>query len=249
MRHNLGKNMCWSGEASLSLAAVSFITVGYVVKKGENFLLWIPLLYAALMELLQAYTYLYIDRCSLPQNQLATYLGYLHISFQPVFINMAYLYFIPADVRKKTAFFAMTVCFVFIILALIRIYPFDWAPLCHTGSEAPLCGSAFCSVHGNWHIAWEMPYRIYFFQNWVYAAPVFILPLLYGCWKPMLYMFFTGPPLALLTTNNPNEWPAVWCLFSIGLIFLVIKTPLRDLLKVKKWYFFRYPAWLTSKEI
>ena len=36
-----------------------------------------------------------------------------------------------------------------------------------------------------------------------------------------------GPTLAGYTTNNINEWPAVWCLFSIGLVLAIIKTPLR----------------------
>jgi len=35
-----------------------------------------------------------------------------------------------------------------------------------------------------------------------------------------------------MTTNNINEWPAVWCLFSIGLVLAIIKTPLRHYLHV-----------------
>ena len=45
-----------------------------------------------------------------------------------------------------------------------------------------------------------------------------------------VYHILVGPFLAYLTTNNPNEWVAVWCLYSIGLLLLLLKTPIRDYL-------------------
>ena len=99
--------MCWTAKVSCVLAITSFATASYAAVRRESFLLWIPLLYAGLMELLQGYTYLYLGKCDLPQNQLATYLSYLHISFQPLFMNMAALYFIPEKVRGKIAMAAM----------------------------------------------------------------------------------------------------------------------------------------------
>ena len=53
--------MCWSGEASAVLAAAGLTTAVYVAYKGESKELWIPLTYFALMELLQAATYVYIN--------------------------------------------------------------------------------------------------------------------------------------------------------------------------------------------
>jgi len=237
--------MCWSGEASYAVALTSFATVLYVAIKRESFLLWAPLLYAGLMELLQAYTYAYLGQCHLPQNQLATYLSYLHISFQPFFMNMVALYFIPEKNQKKIAILAMSICFVFIILSLIKIYPFSWAPPCQPGIDL-FCGKTLCSLSGRWHIAWEIPYRDFFFYNWVYFLPAFLLPLLYGSWKFALYMFLTGPPIAWLTTQNPNEWPAVWCLYVVALIFVALFTPLRRMFIVRKWYSFNYPKCLGS---
>jgi hypothetical protein len=238
--------MCWSGEASFAVAITSFATVAYVVAKRESFLLWVPLLYAGLMELLQAYTYIYIGRCELPQNQLATYLGYLHISFQPLFMNMAALYFIPEKFRNKIACFAMPICFIFIILALIKIYPFTWAPQCQPGIDL-FCGKILCSTPGSWHIAWEIPYRTFFLYNWVYFLPAFALPLLYGSWKLVFYIFFSGPPLAWLITHNPNEWPAIWCLYVIAFIFVALFTPLQRLFIIKNWYGFNYPKILEVR--
>ena len=71
--------MCWSLEASATLATVGLASTAYVAIKKEKKELWVPLGYFSLMELLQAITYLFIDKCDLPINQLLTLLGYLHI--------------------------------------------------------------------------------------------------------------------------------------------------------------------------
>ena len=60
-----------------------------------------------------------------------------------------------------------------------------------------------------------------------YPLTAFVLPALIGSWRFTLFSFLAGPTLAGYTTNNINEWPAVWCLFSIGLVLAIIKTPLR----------------------
>ena len=45
-----------------------------------------------------------------------------------------------------------------------------------------------------------------------------------------------GPWLAKLTTNDITEWPAVWCLLSIGLLTIAVKTPIRRVLYVRQWW-------------
>jgi hypothetical protein len=77
--------MCWSGQASATLATIGFTSTAYVAIKGEDKALWIPLAYFSLMEMLQAATYTVIDQCGLPLNQLLTLFGALHITFQPFF--------------------------------------------------------------------------------------------------------------------------------------------------------------------
>lgn len=228
--------MCWSGEASAALATVGFASTAYVAVKGEDRNLWVPLAYFSLMELLQAFTYSVIDQCSLPVNQVLTLFGGLHIAFQPFFINMVSMHFIPEERRNKIAPWVYAICFAGTIALLMRLYPFDWAGMCQFKSDA-LCGERLCSVHGNWHIAWEIPLNGLWWLGWGYYLPAFILPIVYGSWRFTLYHILVGPALALTTTDNWNEWPAVWCLFSIGLLLLVIKSPIRKLLYQKRWFF------------
>jgi hypothetical protein len=244
--------MCWSGEASAVLAIIGIASTVYTWWKKEPPVLCLALGYFSLMELLQAFTYAVIDDCSNPLNQIATLLGYLHIAFQPFFINMVSLYF----VRYKLPGFAKpliyTCCFAATIMMLIQLYPFSWAGTCLP--NRPLCGEVLCSFSGQWHIAWSVPTNgignslaqiswlspAFAFLGFVLVA--FLLPLFYGSWKFTIYHYLIGPGLARVLTDNLNERPAIWCLFSLALLLIVIKTPIRKILYVDKWYFKRYTA-------
>lgn len=226
--------MCWSGEASATLATIGFAGAAYAAYKKEPPALWICLGYFSLMEALQAYTYSVIDQCGLLSNQVATLLGFLHICFQPFFINAISLHFIDQRLAKKIAPFAYGFCFFIAIVLLVQLYPLPAAGQCH---DIPICGNPLCSVSGNWHIAWLIPLNDVWMQYPVYSLAAFGLPLLYGSWRFTLYHTLAGPLLAYLTTDNMNEWPAVWCLLSIAFLLIVIKTPIRKYLYVKapKW--------------
>lgn len=221
--------MCWNGQASATLATVGFASTAYIAYKGEDKKLWIPLAYFACMEILQAATYTVIDRCGLPLNQILTLLGGLHIAFQPFFVNTFAMHFVPDAVYRKIRSVVYGTCFIGSIMMLLLIYPFEWAKLCHVG-QMPFCSEHLCSVSGNWHIAWGAPLNDLPWLYLGYFIPVFVLPVLYGSWKFTLYHLIVGPVLAGLLTNNINEWPAVWCLTSIGLLLVAVKTPLRELL-------------------
>ncbi len=246
--------MCWSGEASAILAATGFTSTAYFYRKGESKVLCGALAYFSLMELLQAYTYTVIDQCFNPRNQIATFLGYMHIAFQPFFVNAVSMHFIPRVLRQRIAPSIYILCFVAATIFMMRIYPFNWASFCFDKSyqllatnikfSMPFCGKQICSTSGDWHIAWAIPANgsIEMANAYVYAA--FLLPLLYGSWKLVTYHVLTGPLLAFLTTNNMNEWAAVWCLYSIGLLLLLIKTPVRNYLHVSNWYGRAIPKFL-----
>lgn len=242
--------MCWSGEASGVLAAAGLSTAVYVAMKGESKELWIPLTYFALMELLQAFTYVYIDLCDNPNNQILTLFGYLHVAFQPFFVNMVAMYFIPEAVKLKIRTTVYTICALGSLAMLVKMYPFVWAGTCNVGIEG-FCGPEVCSTHGAWHIAWHMPLNgllsdpitwLFDFKWGLHALTYiivgFCLPVVYGSWRFVAFHYVIGPWISDVTTNDPNEYAAVWCLFSIALCVSVIKTPIRKHLHVKNWPFY-----------
>jgi len=252
--------MCWSGEASAVLATAGFASTAYFYRKGESKALCAALAYFSLMELLQAYTYTVIDQCTNPNNQIATFLGYMHIAFQPFFINAVALYFIPEAMRKRIAGGVYILCFAAATIFMMRIYPFPGITYCFDKTfqfllatdikfKMPFCGPQICSTSGDWHIAWAIPANGSLQMANAYIYTAFLLPLLYGSWKVVLYHFLSGPLLAYFTTSNMNEWAAVWCLYSIGLLLLLIKTPIRDMLHINSWYGFPLPAVLLPKPV
>ncbi|WP_146094481.1 DUF5765 domain-containing protein [Xanthomonas arboricola] len=240
--------MCWSGQASTAVAACGLLGCAYSAYRKEPVELWGCLAFFSLMEILQAFTYTVINSCSNPMNQVATLLGFLHIAIQPFFINAISLYFIPEVAKNKVKNYAYFACFVCLILMILKIYPFEWAS--HIPKGTALCSDRLCSVSGNWHIAWELPVNdilsvtIFGFKVvWApYVFAAFIVPLAYGSWRFTIFHLFLGPILARLTTDNPNEFPAVWCLLSIGFLLLVIKTPVRSWLFVKTVWWIRSPV-------
>ena len=108
---------------------------------------------------------------------------------------------------------------------------FSFIPLPGRASASPagrFCGKLLCTVRGEWHLAWLVPTNgignSLTHVNWLgngypaYLLTAFAMPALYGSWRFILFSYLAGPFASKLTTSNINEWPAVWCLFSIGLV-------------------------------
>ena len=120
----------------------------------------------------------------------------------------------------------------------------DWAGSCRVGKV--LCGERLCLVSGEWHIAWDVPYdglplalEDRFGLGWAfptYVVTAFGVPLAYGAWRFVLFHALLGPILAFNLTSNPNEAPAIWCLFSIGLLAVGLSPWLGARLRVRQWW-------------
>lgn len=222
--------MCWSPAASVVLGVAGVTTAGISAKRGVTKDLTIPLAYFSLMEFIQFFGYSSINQCALPSNQFFTIVSFIHVAFQPIFFNMIYMASTRPAVSKRVRRWVYAASLFVTALLLVKIVPFASQSICSAGQT--LCGTQWCSVSGNWHLAWDIPW-----YNWplpgdiilYYAAGVFLIPLFYGAWMGIIFAL-TGPLLAYLTTQNPNEWPAVWCFFSVGLILINL-----SLIRFKKY--------------
>lgn len=235
--------MCWGGQASASLALVGISTSAYLALKRnpESISLWLPLFYFSCMEVIQTLSYGVINQCDSPFNQALTLISFLHVSFQPFFINAIALYFMPRDAVKIISPWVYFACFVSTLSMLMQLYPFEWAGHCSIG-QRPLCGDILCTVSGEWHLAWLVPTNgignsmsgnMLLAYGWLgYSTTCITLPLIIGSWRFTVFTILFGPPIAFLSTHNINEWPAIWCLYSVALCLAVIRTPLRDVMFV-----------------
>ncbi|MGB0561666.1 MAG: DUF5765 domain-containing protein [Spirulinaceae cyanobacterium] len=240
--------MCWNGQASTALATVGLVGAGYVSVKGEDAKLWLPLGYFALMEALQAVTYSVIDQCDAPLNQILTLLSYLHIAFQPFFINAFALYFIPKSVSERISPWVYGTCFIGTIMVLVRLYPFTSIGMCDP-KTMELCSEHLCSVSGSWHLAWGLPLNNMKWLSNGYLIPAFIIPVIYGSWKFLIYQSVFGPILASFLTNDMNEHLAIWCLLSIAFLLAATLNPVKESLYCRNWWLWdvlQLPAGDTS---
>jgi hypothetical protein len=249
--------MCWSGQASATLAVVGAVATIYFWKKGEAKALWISLLYFTVMEIIQTYTYTVINRCYDPRNNIITTLAYIHIAFQPFFFNAIALHFIPEHRRKKIQKYVYFLCALATVALIIRIMPLQWERFCyevryyvpfmkHLLYQVPFCGELTCSTSGGWHMEWAIKAGHNWYLDRVYFMSVFLLPLFYGSWRATMYGAIMGPGITLLTTDTANEFAAVWCLYSVALVLLMILPPARKLLYVRSYY---GSGWFGYKDV
>jgi Family of unknown function (DUF5765) len=216
--------MCWSAGASIAFGAAGVATAVYAEKKGVSRYVTVPVLFFSLMEFLQFAGYLYLNQCSLDANGLITQLSYIHIAIQPIFVNMLFLASVAPALRTRIQPYVFAAAAVTSALLLFKLVPFESQYLCVIGET--LCARAWCTFQGGWHLAWNVP--LYNFlpgdAMWYYTAGSMILPLFYGQWRNSILFLLSGPVLAyILTGGNPNEWPAVWCFYSVVLLIFAMK--------------------------
>lgn len=217
--------MCWSGEASLAVATLGVSGAFWARSRGSPTGRWGTVLYFSAMELLQAATYLVIDRCGLPANQWLTRLSYAHIAFQPFFINLLGLSFVPAEKARAIRPWVLAICGIGAAAMLSKLHVPSTAWACDA-SVVPLCGTNTCSFSGDWHIAWRLYLNAVDNSFLCYFIPAFFLPLFYGSWRWTLYHLLVGPLPAFFLTSNKDEMPAIWCLTSIGFLLALHVKPI-----------------------
>ena len=244
--------MCWNVEVSAAMAAGGFALCALSARRGDPPALWGTLAFFSVMEVVQALSYPVIGQCGVPANKYLTMFSFAHISLHPFFFNALALACLPDAARRRAQGWVYALCAVAAGYTVLQLAPITGHGSCLPGRM--MCGTAFCTVEGKYHLAWEIPLNAWgnallTHENWVlrqfrdgmpgYGLAVFILPFFYGAWKITVFQFTIGPLMARLITDNPNEQPAIWCLASVGIAALIIFTPLREALKVR-----HPPPWL-----
>jgi hypothetical protein len=228
--------MCWSEQASLAMVGVGVVATAVTIKRGDPVAIPLTLAFFAVMEALQVWGYQVIDQCGLPSNRWSAILSWVHISLQPIFINAFGMAIVAPMLSRKARIRVLAAASFASVLMLARMVPLEWAGTCRPGTV--LCGADWCTLTGTWHLAWDMPLNdlasrvlgVDIPGGWTYPdymLAVFVLPLFYGAWRFVLVHFALGPALAVALTDMPNEMPAVWCLFSVGLSLIALSPLVR----------------------
>ena len=236
--------MCWNVEASTTMVVLGVAASVVTYRRGEARAIWITLGFFTLMEALQVWGYLVLDQCGTPANRSVTLASYLHITVQPFFINAFAIELVPPPVKRRVRIWVYSACAVSTAVMLVQILPLPSLGNCLPGSA--LCAERWCTVAGNWHIAWDVPYNgllvpverlfgIYAgFPTYMLAA--FVLPLIYGAWRFVIMHALAGPLLAYSLTSNPNEMPAIWCVFSVIILLIGLSPAIRKTMSAQNWW-------------
>ena len=236
--------MCWSMEASVVVTALGSAAAAVSWHRKDPAAIWLTLGYFATMEALQVAGYAVLDQCGTKTNEAVTLASYLHIVFQPFFINAFAMELVPNTVKQRAMIWVYAICALSSAVMLVQLVPWQLAGTCQPGT--PLCASNLCTVSGNWHIAWNIPYNglLLPLENLfgvyagfpTYMIAVFGLPLAFGAWRFVVLHAFSGPVLAWSLTNNPNEMPAVWCLFSVFILVVGLNLRARSAVSATRWW-------------
>lgn len=234
-------SMCWNPVVTGAMVGLGAVATLVASRRENSPVIPVTLGYFTLMEALQFAGYMVLDQCGLAANQIVALLSVLHIVFQPFFINAFAMQLVPRHVAQRVQVFVFSVCGLSSAIMLLQLYPFQWAGACHPGSA--LCGPTLCTVAGNWHLAWDVPYNgmLNIFDQltglgWgfpTYMVAAFAVPLLYGAWRFVIFHAVFGPILAMILTQNPNEVPAVWCLLAIGIAIISLSPGIRQRFEVR----------------
>lgn len=227
--------MCWSASASVTMVAIGGVATGIAYARGEPKPIWLTLGYFTLMEGLQSAGYAVVDQCTDPANQALTWASYLHVAFQPIMINAFAMVLAPVALSPSKQKIVYAIAALASAVMILQTLPVSAFGTCDPAS--PLCGAMTCLISGDWHIGWMLPLNG-LFNSWPYFSSVltpfpayflsvFLLPVFYGSWRFALFHMLLGPVAASFLTSNPHEMPAIWCLFSIGIIVVALNRSVR----------------------
>jgi len=241
--------MCFSQEMSFFFAAVGLGLAGYIHYYTENTKLAIGVFWFFLMEFLQGWQFFWIDQCDHPMNQFLTFIGFVHICYQPFFthiINSA-LSKNPKIQQQYTVILRLCLLGGTMLLARYFLAPFanvvissdygDWAKIepasgsCRT--QEWLRGETLCTYKGTHHLAWSVP--MYDPTYWSPAASIhsFLMfaPFFVMKWNMVIqgiFLWLAGPFMSSFITDNLQEQASIWCFASIAqigiMLFLIRET-------------------------
>ena len=211
--------MCFSETQSFINSTMLIIGSIFVYPKYR---LSIFLIFLALKDLIQGFLYKYQHNEKL-ENKL-TVLSWIHICFQPLFVNI----FMSNFSQNKNNYWNIIfiICFLYGIYTLTTLKKFDIQndPDCITKNKK----NDFCSKHttsyiGEYHIAYKFNRdNDFLFFPIIYLILMFIpslftnsriLGIIWGLFVGLIYIFFNN--------IGEGEKAAIWCFLSI-IFFLPI---------------------------
>jgi hypothetical protein len=226
--------MCFTYEISVCLSLYGCAISYYFYYHKSR--LFYTIGYFTLMEILQTAQYWVVaDDINSPQcntfwNKLLTTVGFIHICYQPYFINLYYEIVYGDSITIPYFTIVKRLCLAGGTMLLSRHFQriaFDESYSNYLDTEW-LNGDKLCTYKSQLHFAWSVPMAdvSYYVPSTNMHFFLFFVPLMVMYENKRLayrsvFMFITGPLFASYMTNNLQEQASIWCFVSI---FLFTKT-------------------------
>ena len=224
--------MCFSKSQSYVMFFSCIFTAFVNIYYKASWKMYVPILFLSIKELIQAQSYTVVDKCDSKYNKFLTILSWIHISFQPVFVNI----FFSAFHKDPNVYdFTIKLCLVASLFLLSKLYVNNdkiYLRSCpYTNKLVNMCRKSHCTVSGEKHIAYGFYLREpnAFTPNiFLHMFLIFVPSILLDNYILSLCFLITGPLLSTLILKNKKknlgEIAAIWCNTSITMfVFSLIK--------------------------
>ena len=220
--------MCFGRSWSLASFSVLAVSVAVCMMNKAPWQITVAVVYLALKEMLQLHLYNNIDSCSETNKSLTT-LSWVHISFQPVFMNL----FISAFSKHKELYnMPVALSLIFGIANMMRIKEvrgnINYPCKPNDNKQINMCRPQTCSYMGKYHVAYgfelasadaEAPWTPSIFTFYLLMfAPAFIL----GDWQLASINLSVALASSHFLSHDAGEAAAVWCLNSFWIGFAAL---------------------------
>jgi len=216
--------MCFSLTSSLIMTGVGIAISTYAYFK-INKIVAFGLFYFTLMEIIQSFGYLVINKCSSKLNIFLAYANFIHIAFQPfVFTLMIFgllKFYNLTSVKYESFKYILIFSFIASLFVLSRL----WGK---KSINCDLCASRPCISRGKHHLKIETPLRTdpeYFTPNFFIHFIFFFIPVCFLGPYAIAISVFILITFLLLThflKLGHSEASTTWCLASSGQFLFVI---------------------------
>jgi len=228
--------MCFSQEYSGSFALFGLISL-YIFKDNKKIkenLLFIPIVFYTIMEILQTIQYSFVNQCENPINRYLTELAYILILVQPIMWNILFLKKknkLRTNFHEGILYLGIILCAVWMLGFIFRRFDF-WGnmPPENIDNQEGCQGTKVCTYKNKGeHLYWNFDLRnrpgldanwFMFFCIWL--IPLFLIPgekvLFSSITSGLLFSYF----YTLYKKQNRHILASLWCLISSPTLFVAV---------------------------
>mmetsp|Transcript_115653 Transcript_115653/g.162552 ORF Transcript_115653/g.162552 Transcript_115653/m.162552 type:complete len:260 (-) Transcript_115653:81-860(-) len=214
--------MCFNQPMSFAMAAWGLLCSYLVHRRTGEWKLSGGMFFFFTMEFLQGIQYWFLGDCGSMVNKFLTFLGLVHIIFQPFFTHLMCSSLVLSQVDKGKYKVILGLCVIGALWLLLRLllHPWEQVPITDAcPSTEWLRGTEMCTYAGNVHLAWSVPLydQTYFIPSSSLHFFLMFAPfMLMGKSMVILgtFLMLTGPFLASYITPNLQEQASIWCFYS-----------------------------------